>query len=258
MRLNGTVLGVIGGSGFHQLADFSTSQRQRLDTPYGEPSDVYSIGLFHRKKIVFLPRHGEHHSIPPHEINYRANLFGFRALGVREIVSLAAVGGIAEHCPPCSIVIPDQIIDYTCNRAHTCYDGSGRTNEFIDDALRHIDFTWPYSRSVREKLIHAARLAGVSCVEQGVYAVTEGPRLETAAEINRLEQDGAHIVGMTAMPEAGLARELGIDYGSIAMVVNAAAGRDPDDLSMEMIMDNLSKATPGALKILEHYQTNQD
>ncbi len=253
MPLTGAVLGVIGGSGFGQLADFAVSERQRLDTPYGKPSDVYSTGYFHQKKIVFLPRHGENHDIPPHKINYRANLFGFRLLGIREIVSLAAVGGIAEHCSPRSIVIPDQIIDYTCNRVHTCYDGSGRTNEFVGDALEHIDFTWPYSRSVCERLIHAARLAGVSCVERGVYAATEGPRLETAAEINRLERDGADIVGMTAMPEAGLARELGIAYGSIALVVNVAAGRDPDGFSMETIVDNLSRVTPNALKILEYY-----
>ncbi len=253
MPSTGTALGVIGGSGFQRLADFTVSERQRLDTPYGKPSDVYSTGFFHRKNVVFLPRHGGNHSIPPHKINYRANLFGFRLLGVREIVSLAAVGGISGHCSPRSIVIPDQIIDYTCNRAHTCYDGSEQVNEFIDSALEHIDFTWPYSRSIRKRLIRAARLAGVSCIDHGVYAVTEGPRLETAAEINRLERDGADIVGMTAMPEAGLARELGIAYGSIALVVNAAAGRDPDGFSMETIVDNLSRATLDALKILEHY-----
>ncbi len=253
MPLTGAALGVIGGSGFQRLVDFSVYERQRLDTPYGEPSDVYLTGLFHQKKIVFLPRHGENHRIPPHKINYRANLFGFRLLGITEIVSLSAVGGIADHCAPRSLVIPDQIIDYTCNRAHTFYDGSGGVNEFIDSPLEHIDFTCPYSHSIRAKLIRAARVAGVSCVERGVYAATEGPRLETAAEINRLDRDGADIVGMTAMPEAGLARELGLDYGAIALVVNAAAGRGSDDLSMEMIMDNLSKATPGALKILEHY-----
>ncbi len=253
MAAGGTALGVIGGSGFQQLAGFSSSERKQLDTPYGKPSDVYSSGRFHQKNIVFLPRHGENHSIPPHRINYRANLFGFRLLGIREIVSLAAVGGISRHYSPRSIVIPDQIIDYTCNRAHTCYDGSARVNEFIDKALEHVDFTWPYSHSVRKKLIDAARSAGVSCIDHGVYAVTAGPRLETAAEINRLERDGADIVGMTAMPEAGLARELGIAYGSIALVVNAAAGRGCDGFSMETIADNLSKATLGALKILEYY-----
>ncbi len=254
MSLIEPALGVIGGSGFGRLADFSVSERQRLDTPYGQPSDSYWIGRFHGKKIIFLPRHGENHSIPPHKINYRANLFGFRLLGIREIVSLAVTGGISEHCVPCAIVIPDQLIDYTCNREHTCYDGSGRSHEFIDSALEHIDFSWPYSDVIRRKLIHAARLAGVSCVDHGVYGVTEGPRLETVAEINRLQRDGADIVGMTAMPEAGLARELGIAYGAIAMVVNAAAGRGADGLSMETIVENLSRVTPKALKILEHYE----
>ena len=253
MPLTEPALGVIGGSGFQQLADFSVSERQQLDTPYGKPSDVYSSGHFHQKKIVFLPRHGENHSIPPHKINYRANMYGFRLLGIREIVSLAAVGGISDHCGPRSIMIPDQIIDYTCNRAHTCYDGLGCVQEFIDSTLEHVDFTWPYSSSIRRKLIHAARSAGVPCIDHGVYGVTEGPRFETAAEINRLERDGADIVGMTAMPEAGLARELGIAYGSIALVVNAAAGRDPNGFSMETIADNLSRATLDALKILEHY-----
>ena len=246
-------LGVIGGSGFQRLADFPVSERQQLDTPYGKPSDAYSVGHFHQKKIVFLPRHGETHSIPPHKINYRANIFGFRLLGIREIVSLAATGGISDHCVPRSIVVPDQIIDYTCNRAHTYYDGSGRNHEFIDGALQYVDFTWPYSSSIRRKLIHAAKSAGVPCIDHGVYGVTGGPRLETAAEVNRLERDGADIVGMTAMPEAGLARELGIAYGSIALVVNAAAGREPDGFSMETIADNLSRMTLDVLKILEHY-----
>lgn len=253
MPLTEPALGVIGGSGFGQLADFSVSELRKPDTPYGKPSDSYLTGYFHQKKIVFLPRHGENHSIPPHKINYRANLFGFRLLGIREIVSLAAVGGISDHCAPRSIVIPDQIIDYTCNRAHTYYDGSGCVHELIGSALEHIDFSWPYSGVIRRKLIDAARSAGVPCVDHGVYGVTEGPRLETAAEINRLERDGADIVGMTAMPEAGLARELGIAYGSIALVVNAAAGRDPDGVSMETITDNLSRVTPKALKILEYY-----
>ena len=253
MPLTRPELGVIGGSGFQQLGDFSISERQQLNTPYGEPSNVYLTGHFRQKKIVFLTRHGEAHSIPPHKINYRANMYGFKLLGIREIISLAAVGGISDHCVPRSIVIPDQIIDYTCNRSHTYYDGSGRGLEFIDSNLQHVDFTHPYNGSIRRKLIHAAKSARVPCIDRGVYGVTEGPRLETAAEINRLERDGADIVGMTAMPEAGLARELSIAYGSIALVVNAAAGRDPDGFSMAAIAENLSRVTLDALKILEHY-----
>ena len=253
MPLTGTALGVIGGSGFQRITDFSVSERRRLDTPYGEPSDAYSTGYLQGKKIVFLPRHGEDHHIPPHKINYRANIFGFRLLGITEIISLAAVGGISGHYAPRCIVIPHQIIDYTCNREHTFYDGGGSLHEFIENRLEHIDFTCPYSHSVRARLIHAAKLAGVPCIDHGVYAATEGPRLETAAEINRFERDGADIVGMTAMPEAGLARELGLAYGSIALVVNAAAGRDSNGSSMEAIADNLSRVTAGALEILQHY-----
>lgn len=246
-------LGVIGGSGFKKLSDFLISERRKVDTPYGAPSSDFLIGCFHGREIAFLPRHGEAHGIPPHKINYQANLYGFKLLGVSEIIAFAAVGGVCVRYVPRSIVIPDQIIDYTCNRAHTYYDGSDDDLEFVDNNLQHVDFTHPYDHAVRKKLIDAAKSSGVPCIDHGVYGVTQGPRFETAAEIDRLERDGADIVGMTAMPEAGLARELNIAYGSIALVVNTAAGRGSGDFSMEAIFDNLSSATVDALRILKHY-----
>ncbi|HPQ97382.1 MAG TPA: S-methyl-5'-thioinosine phosphorylase, partial [Thiolinea sp.] len=181
---------VIGGTGLTEIDGLEVIQREVVHTPFGEPSGQFTHGLIGDKRIVFLARHGYTHTIPPHKVNYRANIWALHHLGVRNVLAVAAVGGITAGMKPQTLVIPDQIIDYTHDRPHT----------FFDEGLNvvtHIDFSRPYSASMREMVIRAATQAGLSLVENATYAATQGPRLETAAEILRLERDGAHIVGMT-------------------------------------------------------------
>jgi len=212
------MLGIIGGTGLTQLANLEITHRQVIRTPYGEPSGALTFGNINCHQVVFLARHGYGHTIPPHLVNYRANLWALHAEGVREVVSVATVGAIHPDLTPGRIAIPDQIIDYTHSRKHTYHDST-------DTTVTHIDFTEPYSPSLRKLCMDAASKAGEAFVDGGVYAAVQGPRLETAAEINRLERDGASIVGMTGMPEAALAREIDIDYAAICVVANYAAGR---------------------------------
>ncbi len=212
------MLAIIGGSGLTQLANLEITHRQVMRTPYGEPSGAFTFGTINQHAVMFIARHGYGHTIPPHEVNYRANLWALHEQGAKRIVAVASVGGIRADLSPGVIVLPHQIIDYTYGRAFTYFDGRDRP-------LTHIDFTQPYSHKLRQQILDAARLAKVPCLDGGVYAATQGPRLETAAEINRLERDGADMVGMTGMPEAALARELGLSYAAIAVVVNHAAGR---------------------------------
>jgi purine nucleoside phosphorylase len=168
--------------------------------------------------VLSLARHGDGHSIPPHKINYRANVLALKKLGVDAIIALNTVGVVSSVRESGEVAVPDQLLDYTWGREHTIYDG--RRGSVV-----HIDFTEPFSGDLRSDLLVAARRAGVDCYDGGVYATTQGPRLETAAEVDRLERDGADYVGMTAMPEAAIARELEIAYACLAMVVNRAAGR---------------------------------
>lgn len=225
------MLAIIGGTGLAQLSDLEITHRQVIRTPYGEPSGALTFGQLNQHEVIFLARHGYGHTIPPHEVNYRANLWALREQGVKRIISIASVGGIRTDLKPGTIVVPDQIIDYTHGRASTYFDG--RENR----PVTHVDLTHPYTPTLRRHVLAAARLAGVACVDGGVYAATQGPRLETAAEINRYERDGADMVGMTGMPEAALARELGLDYATIAVVVNDAAGRGSsrDGIHLEAI-----------------------
>jgi len=212
------MLAVIGGSGLTQLANLDVSHREVLRTPYGEPSGAVTFGQICGRPVVFLARHGYGHTIPPHEVNYRANIWALCKRGVKAIISVASVGSIRPDLKPGDVVIPHQIIDYTWGRKSTYHEGQ-------DSAVVHIDFTEPYDRALRELLIKAADIAGIEISESSVYAATQGPRLETAAEINRYERDGADVVGMTGMPEASLARELGVPYAAINVVSNYAAGR---------------------------------
>ena len=209
---------IIGGSGFGALDSFGISQNLIVDTPYGKPSaDIVEGKLFdHEPNILFLARHGTKHTIQPHKINFRANLYALKELGVKKIIALGAVGGIDMPCEPGSLIVPDQILDYTHSREATFFDQSGE--------VVHAEFTEPYSAELRTIFIEIAKRLSIKIVNRGVCAVTQGPRLETAAEIQRLQRDGATIVGMTAMPEAILARELGIAYMSICFSVNWAAG----------------------------------
>ena len=212
------MLAVIGGSGLTQLANLDISHREVVRTPYGDPSGPVTLGQICGRPVAFLARHGYGHTIPPHEVNYRANLWALWKVGAAGIVSVASVGGIRSDLKPGDVVIPHQIIDYTWGRKSTYHEG-------VDCKVTHIDFTDPYDNDLRQQLIQAAASAGVMVSDSSVYAATQGPRLETAAEISRYERDGADVVGMTGMPEASLARELGVPYAAINLIVNYAAGR---------------------------------
>lgn len=212
------MLAIIGGTGLTQLANLEITHRQVMRTPYGEPSGAITFGRLREQELMFLARHGYGHTIPPHEVNYRANLWALQEQGAKHIISVASVGCIRADLSPGDIVVPSQIIDYTHGRAFTFFEGHDRL-------VQHIDFTHPYHPRLRQQILDAARRANEVLLDGGVYAATQGPRLETAAEINRLERDGADIVGMTGMPEASLAKELGIHYAAIAVVLNYAAGR---------------------------------
>lgn len=238
-------LAIIGGTGLASLKNLEIERREVMQTPYGEPSGPLVHGTLCGKKVVFLPRHGSGHTIPPHEVNYRANLWSLYHIGVKKVVAVAAVGGITATMQPNALVIPDQIVDYTWARQHTFFQGDL-------DKVTHIDFTEPYCEELRQSLIAAGRAAGTKLLlERGTYAATQGPRLETTAEINRLERDGCDIVGMTGMPEAALARELGLCYASCAVVANWAAGRGDGEISMEDIDRNLKTGMDRVRTLLE-------
>lgn len=212
------MLAIIGGSGLTTLSNLDVSHREVVRTPYGEPSGAVVFGQICGQPAMFLPRHGYGHTIPPHMVNYRANIWALHRNQASGIISVASVGGIRGDLEPGDIVLPTQIIDYTWGRKATFFDG-GATQ------VTHVDFTEPYDPALRDRIVAAARAIGVELKDNAVYAATQGPRLETAAEINRLERDGADVVGMTGMPEAVLARELGIPYAAINVVANHAAGR---------------------------------
>jgi 5'-deoxy-5'-methylthioadenosine phosphorylase len=240
------MLAIIGGSGLTQLTNLKVTRRLAVRTPYGEPSGPLTFGEIAGKAIVFLARHGYGHTLPPHQVNYRANLWALHAQGVTEVVGVAAVGGIRADMQPGVMVAPDQIIDYTHGRASTFYTVEDR-------GVQHVDFTWPYEPALRKRCIAAAEKTGVAMIDGGVYAATQGPRLETAAEINRLQRDGADLVGMTGMPEAILARELGLAYAAIALVANHAAGRggSAEVISMQAIAAILEDGMARVRTIIE-------
>lgn len=213
-------LGIIGGTGAAALVPAGATRVPAQPTPWGEASAALWRWESSGHEFLFLSRHGEPAAIPPHAVNYRANVWQFRVAGVDHLVGINVVGGIAAAATPGRLVIPDQIIDYTHGRAHT-YAGPGGLG------LLHVEFTEPFCAVLRGRLLRAAERLRLDVLGTGTYGVTEGPRLETAAEIDRLERDGCAIVGMTAMPEAGLAREVGLSYATCCPVVNHAAGRAP-------------------------------
>ncbi|ANQ85190.1 S-methyl-5'-thioinosine phosphorylase [Azoarcus olearius] len=216
------MLAIIGGSGLTQLSTLEVVRREVCRTPYGEPSGALTFGTLAGKPVVFLARHGYGHTIPPHLVNYRANIWALHQARATAVVSVASVGGIRADFAPGTLAVPDQIIDYTWGRKNTFFDGG-------EAPVRHIDFTHPYDEKLRRSLLAAATDAGEPIFDGGVYASMQGPRLETAAEINRLERDGADLVGMTGMPEAALARELDLPYAALNVVVNYAAGRSSSE-----------------------------
>jgi 5'-methylthioadenosine phosphorylase len=212
------MIAIIGGSGLTQLANLAITHRQIVRTPFGEPSGPLTFGRIGKNEVAFLARHGYGHTLAPHEINYRANLWALQAKGVKRIIAVCTVGGIDPALAAGSLALPDQIIDYTWGRPSTYFEGA-------EQPVTHIDFTHPFCEETRAMALAAARDAGVALHDGGTYAAVQGPRLETKAEIDRFERDGATMVGMTGMPEAALARELQMSYAQIAVCVNAAAGR---------------------------------
>jgi 5'-deoxy-5'-methylthioadenosine phosphorylase len=214
-----TTLAIIGGTGLARMEGLTVTRREMVKTPYGAPSCPLVFGEFDGQPVAFLARHGSTHRIPPHRVNYCANIWALNSVGITRILAVGAVGGIAENCTSVgTLVIPDQIIDYTYARESTFFDGG-------DDPVEHIDFSYPYNEGLRQALISGASVVSdISLVPAGTYGATQGPRLETAAEIRRMANDGCTIVGMTGMPEAALAAELGIAYACIGVVVNPAAG----------------------------------
>jgi len=229
------MLAIIGGSGLYSLGDdFELEDQAPRATPFGDTSADILRGRWQDVGLAFLPRHGPGHKIPPHRINYRANIWMLENLGVRQIIAVNAVGGISADMPPLTLAVPDQIIDYSSGREHTFFEDG-------DDAVTHIDFSWPYSARLRGIITEVGLQLGQPLVAAATYGATNGPRLETAAEIKRMRADGCNIVGMTGMPEAALARELNIDYACLALVVNWAAGVEDRLISMQEIMVNMEQ-----------------
>ena len=240
------MLAVIGGSGLSQLASLEVTRRKAVRTPYGEPSSALTFGRIRGKELVFLARHGYGHTVAPHEVNYRANLWALKEERVSGVVSVASVGGIRRDVMPGALLVPDQIIDYTWGRRSTFFEGTGTP-------VTHVDFTEPYTQALRRRILEAARACGEPALDGGTYAATQGPRLESAAEIDRLERDGADVVGMTGMPEAVLARELDLEYAAIAVSANFAAGRGDSAhaVPLERIEAVLAEAMGRVRRIIE-------
>ncbi len=241
-------IAIIGGTGLTSLAGVEITETREVETPYGSPSSALSFGTMGDKEIIFLPRHGNPHAIPPHKINYRANIYALKENGVKNIIAVNAVGGITSEMHPERIVVPEQIIDYTYDRKHTFFEDN--LNEVI-----HIDFTNPYSVDLREQLTSNPVILDLNVFVGGVYAATQGPRLETAAEVDKLEKDGCDIVGMTGMPETALARELNINYVCLSLVVNWAAGKSDEEITMAVIEKHLEDGMEKVKLLLEKFIT---
>ncbi|CAA9892912.1 putative S-methyl-5'-thioinosine phosphorylase [Candidatus Methylobacter favarea] len=241
-----TQLAIIGGTGLTRINDLKIIRRDQLTTPYGAPSAEFITGELNGRNVIFLARHGNPHRLAPHKINYRANIWGLRQLGVEQIIAVAAVGGITHEMGPAHIAIPDQIIDYSYGRMHTFFDDE-------NDTVTHIDFTYPYSQKLRSRLITAAAQARIKITPMGTYGCMQGPRLETAAEIRRMERDGCDLVGMTGMPEAALARELAMDYAAISVIANWAAGQTAGEISMAEIEQHLHKGMANTAELLKAF-----
>lgn len=231
-------LAVIGGTGLYKLADLHDIETHEPDTRFGRASGPVRVGTLAGRRVAFLARHGEGHSVPPHKVNYRANLAAVQAVGAQRLLALNTVGGITERFGPRVLACPDQIVDYTWGRISTVCEEGGE--------VLHVDFGEPYTASLRRALAQAARDAGIALVDGGCYGATQGPRLETRAEIARMRRDGCDLVGMTGMPEAGLAREMQLEYACLAIVANWAAGAGPqvdEVITLQDVLDNVAAAT---------------
>lgn len=239
-----SALAIIGGSGFSRFPGLEVKSSRPVETRFGVTSAPLVEGVLEGQPIWFLARHGAEHGTPPHRINYRANLRALADVGCCAIVGLGAVGGIHAACAPGALCVPDQLIDYSHGRAHTFFDGGD------EEPVVHIDFTQPFAESLRQALARAAAATGLVLQQGGTYGVTQGPRLETAAEIRRMARDGCDIVGMTAMPEAALARELHIDYATLAFVVNWAPGLSHEPITMDSINAQIGRCADDIRRLL--------
>jgi 5'-methylthioadenosine phosphorylase len=244
-----TMDAVIGGSQLASLALLADLRHERVSTPYGDPSGPIAIGRIAGREIAFLPRHGDPHALPPHRINYRANIWALRELGVANVVAIATSGGMRSDFGPGVLVVPDQIVDYTYGRAHTFCDGDA------SGAVVHVDFTWPFAAALRTQLFEAAARARIAVVDGGCYACFNGPRLETAAEIRAFIRNGCDLVGQTLMPEAGLAREAGLAYAALCPIVNHAAGLGDsrEGISRAELTATRAEAVERVTRIIEHW-----
>ena len=241
---SGIALAVIGGTGVYKLANLQDVDTRDVDTSFGKPSGPIRIGTLLGQRVAFLARHGEGHSVPPHLINYRANLAALKQVGAKRVLALNTVGGIGADFGPRILACPDQVIDYTWGRISTICEEPGTE-------VLHVDFGDPYTTMLRHKIIAAARVTGVSLVGHGCYGATQGPRLETKAEIARMKRDGCDLVGMTGMPEAVLARELGLDYACLAIVANWAAGCGTgEEITMAEVLANVDAASNGLPELI--------
>lgn len=240
---------IIGGSGLTQIESINIIETKFYHTPYGDPSSACVFGKLNDQQVIFLARHGDPHTLAPHKINYRANLWALKEAGAEQIIAIAAVGGITSAMKPASIAIPEQIIDYSYGREHTY---------LAEDAapVQHIDFSYPYHEALRQKLMNSAQSLNLNVQQRGVYGCTQGPRLETAAEILRMQRDGCDLVGMTGMPEAALARELKIPYICCAVIANWAAGKSTGEITMPEIILNLKQGMNNVEQLLQHFLGN--
>jgi 5'-deoxy-5'-methylthioadenosine phosphorylase len=245
------LLAIIGGSGLSKLDILREGKWLQIKTPFQDFPVALLQGTIEELPVVFLPRHGSDHLIPPHKINYRANIWALKEHGVTDIISVNAVGGINPQMSPGQLAIPDQLIDYTWGREHTFYA------EDLKEVV-HVDFTQPYSKRLRHLLVIAVEQEQQELdqaeanlpMTRGVYGCTQGPRLESAAEILRMRHDGCDMVGMTGMPEAGLARELGLHYACLALSVNRAPGLGDTPITMEVINQTLAAGMVEVKRIL--------
>ena len=241
------MLAIIGGSGLAQLANLDVTRREVARTPYGDASGALTFGRIGEQEVVFIARHGYGHTIPPHLVNYRANIWALTKVAkATRIVSVASVGGIRSDFGPGTVIVPHQIIDYTNSRNNSFFEGG-------DNQVVHVDFTHPYALELRQQLLQSAQRSNEQVFDGAVYAATQGPRLETAAEIDRLERDGADIMGMTGMPEAVLARELDVPYAAVCVVANWAAGRatSRDAIVFSSIEEVLQKSLGRVRNVIE-------
>lgn len=244
-------LAIIGGSLLGNIKNLTRVAEEQIKTPFGQPSDTFVSGTIGDVEVVYFNRHGSEHHLAPHQINYRANMFVLKLLEVTDVIAITAVGGITEEMSPMAWVVPDQIIDYSYGRMQTYNDGN-------DKEVKHIDFSYPFEQNLREKLQAAVAMENIECISQATYGVTQGPRLETIAEIKRMQNDGCDIVGMTAMPEAALARELDMNYATLSLVVNWAAGKSDvpgqksEIISMEEIKQRIDEGNEISEKLVHN------